>query len=119
MAQEYKRTFDFELDGYPWQTFRIVLDSVTYEVTFQWNERGEYWQFSIGDVGTDPTVTFKLTAMVDLLAPYRYMDNLPAGNLILLPLRDVGQRVGRYNIGVQTAMQMVYASRIEDVEEIE
>ncbi|URC22646.1 hypothetical protein KASHIRA_00520 [Serratia phage vB_SmaM-Kashira] len=118
-TQEYVRTFDFELDGYPWQTFRVVLDSVTYEVTFVWNERGEYWQFSFGNVGTAPTFTCKLTCFVNILDPYRYKDNIPAGNLILLPLRNIGERVGRYSIGIQTPIQMVYASRVQDVEAIE
>lgn len=113
------RTFDFELDGYPDQTFRVVLDSVTYEVRFQWNERDESWQFSIGDVGTDPTVTCKLSCFVEILAPYRYKENIPQGNLVLFPLRDIQARVGRYNIGVLTAIQMVYASRDEDAEEID
>lgn len=115
-----QRTFDFEIDGTPDQSFRIVLDSVTYEVRFQWNERDESWLFMIGDVGTDPTVTMKLTVMTDLLAPYRYMDNIPQGNLYLLPARtDITVRAGRYNIGVLTDIEMSYASLDEDVQEIE
>lgn len=113
------RTFDFSVDGFPDETFRLVLDSVTYEVRFVWNERDESWFFSLGDVGADPTITTKLTCYTDLLAPYRYMDNIPAGNLVLYPLRDIRERVGRYNVGPLAGVQMSYSSLDEDVEEIE
>lgn len=111
------RTFDFEVDGYPDQTFRIVLDSTTYEVRFIWNERDESWLFCFGDVGADPTFTCKLTCYTDILYPYQYLDNVPNGNLYIAPLRDVRERVGRYNIGINTGIQMAYASQEEDVEE--
>lgn len=116
---QFVRTFDFELSGYPDETFRVVLDSITYELRFMWNERDESWFFSLGDVGAEPTITTKLTCYSDLLAPYRYMDNVPAGNLVLFPLRDVRHRVGRFDIGPLTGIQMAYASRLEDVEEEE
>lgn len=115
----YVRTFDFELDGYPDDSFRVVLDEATYEVRFMWNERDESWFFSMGDVGTDPTFITKLTCFVDILAPYRYRENLPEGNLVLYPLRDIRTRVGRYNVGPLAGIIMTYASREEDVEEID
>lgn len=115
----YVRTFDFELSGYPDESFRVVLDSATYELRFMWNERDESWFFSLGDVGADPTITTKLTCYTDLLAPYRYKDNVPQGNIYLFPLRDVRHRVGRFNIGPLSGIQMAYASREEDVEVIE
>lgn len=116
---QFVRTFDFELTGYPDESFRVVLDSVTYELRFMWNERDESWFFSLGDVGADPTITTKLTCYSDILAPYRYMENVPQGNIYLFPLRDVRHRAGRYNIGPFAGVQMAYASREEDVEVIE
>lgn len=113
---KFVRTFDFELEGYPDETFRVVLDSETYEVRFMWNERDESWFFSLGEVGEDPTITMKLTCYVDLLAPYRYMDGVPDGNLVLFPLRNIKERSGRYNVGPLSGVQMVYASLAEDVE---
>lgn len=117
--QQYVRTFDFALSGYPDDSFRVVLDSTTYELRFMWNERDESWFFSLGDVGASPTISTKLTCYTDLLAPYRYMENVPDGNLVLFPLRDVRHRAGRYNIGPMAGVQMVYASKVEDVEDIE
>lgn len=114
------RTFDFELSGYPDETFRVVLDSVTYELRFMWNERDESWFMSLGDVGAQrPTITCKLTCYSDILAPYRYLDNVPDGNLYLWPLGDVRTRAGRFNIGPLKGVQMTYSSLIEDVEDIE
>lgn len=113
---EYVRTFDFELSGYPDETFRVVLDSVTYELRFVWNERDESWQFSLGDIGAEPTITTKLTCYTNLLAPYRYLDNVPNGNIFIFPLREVYNRVGRYDIGPLKGIQMAYASRAEDIE---
>lgn len=116
---DFIRTFDFELSGYPDESFRVVLDSVTYELRFMWNERDESWFMSLGDVGADPTITTKLTAYTDLLAPYRYLENVPDGNLVLSALRDVRERPGRFNIGPLKGIQMTYSSRREDVEDIE
>lgn len=114
-----KRTFDFELDGYPDQSFRVVLDGNTYELRFQWNERDESWLMYLGDVGSDPTISTKLTCFSDILKPYQYRENVPKGNLVIYPLRHIEERVGRYNIGVLSAITMTYASRDEDVEIID
>lgn len=95
------------------QTFRVVLDGQTYEITMFWNERDESWLFSIGDIGEDPTVTFKLTTFVDLLGPYRYKENLPTGVLYLSGSSDYRTRVGRYNIGEDSQIYMWYASDYE------
>lgn len=119
MASKFTRTFDFALDGYPDQSFRIVLDSATYEVRFVWNERDESWLFHMGDIGTAPTFTCKLTPFVDILAPYQYLDNVPRGNLFMFPSRNISERAGRYNIGPLAGIEMAYASRNEDIEEIE
>ena len=116
-VSQFVRTFDFELSGYPNETFRVVLDSITYQLKFMWNERDESWFFSLGEVGAAPAITAKLTCYSDILAPYRYMDNVPDGNLYLFPLRDVRARAGRYNIGPTAGIQMIYASRLEDIQE--
>lgn len=114
----YIRTFDFELEGYPDETFRAVLDESTYEFRFMWNERDESWFMSMGDIGSDPTFITKLTCFTDILAPYRYMDNVPEGKLVLVPLREVWERPDRYNIAPLAGIIMTYASPEDLVEEI-
>lgn len=111
-----KITHMWDLDGYPDQTMRVVLDSITYEMRFQWNERDESWLVYFGDVGAEPTISFKLTAFVDLFAPYRYMDNIPDGRLMVISFTEYKKRVGRYNIGFLSELQLAYASRDEDLD---
>lgn len=111
-----KITYSWDLDGYPDQTMRVVLDSVTYEMRFQWNERDESWLVYFGDVGSEPTVSFKLTAFVDVLQPFQYLENIPNGRLMVISYTSFRKRVGRYNIGFLSELQLFYASQDEDVD---
>lgn len=103
-------TYTWDIDGYADQTLRVVLDSQTYEMRFQWNERDESWLVYFGDVGQDPTISFKMTAFVDFLEPYQYLDNIPGGKLMVVSYTYVKQRVARYNIGFLSSLQLVYVS---------
>ncbi len=106
---EVQYVFDISPDSID-QTFTVVLDSQTYQISLYWNERDESWLFSIGDVGEDPTVSFKLTTFVDLLAPYRYKENLPKGVLYLAGSSDYSTRISKYNVGPNCPVYMWYAS---------
>jgi hypothetical protein len=114
-----KATFTWDIDGYADQTMRVVLDSQTYEMRFQWNERDESWLVYFGDVGSDPTISFKLTAFVDFFASYQYLENIPPGKLMVISFTDYKKRVGRYNIGFLSELQLLYVSPNEVLEEIE
>lgn len=107
-------TFTWDLDGYADQTMRVVLDSQTYEIRFQWNERDESWLVYFGDVGADPTISFKMTAFVDFFANFQHLENIPPGKLIVISYTDYKQRVGRYNIGFLSSLQLVYISEEEE-----
>lgn len=107
-------TFSWDIDGYADQTMRVVLDSQTYEMRFQWNERDESWLVYFGDVGSDPTISFKLTAFVDFFQPYQYLDNIPEGKLVVLSFTEYKKRVGRYNIGFLSDLQLVYISPVDE-----
>lgn len=110
-------TFTWDIDGFADQTMRVVLDSVTYEMRFQWNERDESWFVSFGDVGSDPTITFKLVTVFDIFKPFRYMDNIPDGQLRVFSFTQSTKRVGRYNIGFLSDLQLVYSSPDSELEE--
>ena len=110
-----KITFTWDIDGFSDQTMRVVLDSETYEMRFQWNERDESWLVSFGDVGEKPTISFKLTPIIDILAPFRYMENLPDGELVVFSFTQSTKRVGRYNIGFLSDLQLLYSSPDEEV----
>lgn len=110
-------TYTWDIDGYADQTMRVVLDSQTYEMRFQWNERDESWLVYFGGVGEDPTISFKLSAWVDCFAPYQYLDNIPAGKLMVISFNNYKKRVGRYNIGFLSELQLVYISPEDALEE--
>ena len=89
------QVFDIE-DGYPDQTQRIIIDDKTYEVRFLYNGRGESWTMYIGDVGADPTVSFKLSSYTKHLTPYNYSLNLPSGDIIAAALADFNATSSAY-----------------------
>lgn len=110
-----KITFSWDIDGYADETVRVVLDSQTYEMRFQWNERDESWLVSFGDVGSRPTISFKLTSIFDIFAPFKYMENIPSGQLRIFSFQQSTKRVGRYNIGFISELQLLYSSPDEEV----
>ena len=112
-----KITFTWDIDGFADQTMRVVLDSVTYEMRFQWNERDESWLVSFGDVGSNPTITFKLTSFIDVFEPFSYLDEIPNGTLIVYSFSQSTKRVGRYNIGFLSDLQLLYSSPDEELDE--
>lgn len=111
-----KITFTWDIDGYADQTMRVVLDSQTYEMRFQWNERDESWLVYFGDVGSDPTISFKMTAFVDFFESYQYLDNIPSGKLMVITYTAYTKRVGRYNVGFLSDLQLVYVTPDEELD---
>lgn len=108
-------TFSWDIDGFADQTMRVVLDSQTYEMRFQWNERDESWLVYFGDVGSEPTISFKLTTIFDIFAPFKYLDNIPDGQLRVFSFTQSTKRVGRYNIGFLSDLQLLYSSPDDEV----
>ncbi len=108
-------TFSWDIDGFADQTMRVVLDSQTYEMRFQWNERDESWLVYFGDIGSDPTISFKLTTIFDIFAPFKYLDNIPDGQLRVFSFTQSTKRVGRYNIGFLSDLQLLYSSPDDEV----
>lgn len=106
-----KNSFTIDLDGYADQKMRVVWDNITYELRFQWNERDESWFMSIGDVGSDPILSFKLTSYIDVLKPFRCIEGVPQGRLCIDSLeKATKERAGRYNIGFMLSITLVYYS---------
>lgn len=103
------QVFNIE-EGYPDQTQRIIIDDKTYEVRFIFNERGESWTMYIGDVGADPTVSFKLASYTKHLTPYNYSLNLPSGDIIAAALADFSARITQYNVGPSKQVELWYNS---------
>lgn len=111
--------FIFEIDGYPDQIFKVVLDNVTYQIRMVWIERDESWLMYIGEVGSDPTISFKVVSCVDLLANYKQLDGVPSGELWLFSFRNFDARVGRYTIGPVGEMYMAYYTNDEEAADVD
>lgn len=94
----------------PYQSFRCVLDDNTYEMLWQWNNRGEFWTCAIGEVGADPIIKYKVTANSDPLEVYGYREDLPQGNLIVSSILNGRNRVAIDSIGENKLHWLVYIS---------
>lgn len=108
-------TFVWDIDGYADQVMRVVLDNETYEMRLQWNERDESWWVSLGPLGDDPLVCRKVCNCQDILDGLHYRDDLPKGRLMVLSFKDEQYwgRVGRYNLGARSELQLVYGTPID------
>ena len=59
-------------EDYPWYSFSVTLENVTYTFTVAFNTRANRWYLSIGDaVGNQIVAGFPLLIGRDLLAAYR------------------------------------------------
>ena len=94
----------------PYQTFRCVLDDTTYETTWQWNTRGEFWTCAIGAVGDTPVIKYKITVNSDPMAVYGYNEDLPQGILIVTSLLNARNRVSIDSIGQDKVHWLLYSS---------
>ena len=94
----------------PYQTFRCVLDATTYETTWQWNTRGEFWTCAVGAVGDTPVIKYKITANSDPMAVYGYNEDLPQGVLIVTSLLNARNRVSIDSIGQDKVHWLLYSS---------
>ena len=92
----------------PYQTFRCVLDGNTYEMTWQWNTRGEFWTCAIGEVGADPIVKYKVNSFSNPLEVYGYREDLPKGDLFVMSILNPRNRITIDSIGEDKVHWLMY-----------
>lgn len=102
--------FVFDIDGYPNQTQRVVIDNKTYDFTFVYNEYGDSWRLFIAEPGAEPLCSFKMTSMNLPLLPYQYNLTIPQGNLLCGGVIDITVRLEKDNIGIGKSAYMFYLS---------
>lgn len=102
--------FIFDLDGYPNQTQRVVLDNKTYDFTFVYNSYGESWKLFIAEPGAEPMCSFKLTTMTEPLTAYQYNLNIPQGILLAGGVVNISARISKDNCGVGKEVFLWYLS---------
>jgi hypothetical protein len=94
----------------PYQTFRCVLDDVTYEMTWQWNTRGEFWTVTVGAVGDTPIIKYKVTSFSNPMEVYGYNENLPQGDLFVMSILNPKNRIAIDSIGEDKVHWFMYTT---------
>lgn len=70
-------------EDYPWYSFSVTLENVTYTLTMAFNTRANRWYLSIGDaIGNAVVAGFPLLINRDMLASYRTLA-VPPGYLFV------------------------------------
>lgn len=96
------------LGNYPYKSYRCTLDGQTYEMTWKWNDRCQYWTVAIGYVGEDPIIKYKVTSYSDPFQVYGYKAELPDGKLLCFSISQPDNRVAQDSIGEDNLHQFVF-----------
>lgn len=88
-----------DLGDYPYKEFRCTLNGQVYQLTWQWNDRNQFWTCAVGFVGEDPVVKYKVTSFSDPLQIYGYNEDLPEGKLLVASFIQPDNRVTQTSIG--------------------
>lgn len=99
-------------EEYTDQTYTVTLDGVDYDIRLRWNTRDEAWQVFFGLSGEDPVATFKATNGLDLLAPYKYLEAVPDGQLYMIDTVKINGRPGYYDTGLDKRYCLVYVDAL-------
>ena len=97
-----------DLGSYAYKTFRCTLDGQTYEMTWKWNDRCQYWTVAIGYVGEDPIIKYKVTSYSDPFQVYGYKAELPNGKLLCFSISHPDNRVAQDSVGEDNLHQFVF-----------
>ena len=97
-----------DLGSYAYKTFRCTLDNQTYEMTWKWNDRCQYWTVAIGYVGEDPVIKYKVTSYSDPFQVYGYKTELPDGKLLCFSISQPDNRVAQDSVGEDNLHQFVF-----------
>lgn len=86
-----------------------ILEGVSYDYLLEWNSRDEAWYFRITTSGSDYEMDWvKLRVGIDLLAPYKYLESVPNGWLIVVDTVRTTGRIGRDDLGIGSRFQLFY-----------
>ena len=94
-------------------TITSNLDSVAYDLRFQWNTREAAWYMFIGLSGRAASAKMKLTAGLELLKPFKYLVGVPNGDLLLVDTVASFGRAGRNDMGLTERFNLIYVSEEE------
>ncbi len=93
-------------DGQARYTFEIELDQVTFNFSFEWNDRDLGWYMSIADVDGTPLLDGRRIINDYPLADLYRDPRLPAGSLMAMDTSGNGIEAGFRDLGDR--VQLIY-----------
>ncbi len=87
---------------------RIELDGTSYDLRFRWNTRDESWTLILSVSGSTPVFNTKTTVGRVLNTAYKYRDNAPQGDMIILDMAEDGGRVDFENYTIDGRYRLFY-----------
>lgn len=95
-----------------WSSQNITLGGLDYTFIYSYNTRDERWRVSIY-LNEDPVILgIKIMENQRLLNDY-ILSNFDHGDVICFRVKDDGLPVGRNNLGIDKAYELVYFSNSE------
>lgn len=99
----------------PNETKSYTLEGIGFDFRFRWNTRSECWHCYIGRKGQAPACKIKLVTGTNLLKPFEYSPNTPAGRLFLFDTLKTYGKAGRDDLGIDKRFKLVYIRSNEEV----
>jgi hypothetical protein len=85
----------------PAYEFSITLESVIYILSFEWNDRGQFWTMDILDQDQNYLVAgIRMVSEINLLRRFKNT-KLPAGDFILNDTSSKGRDPSFFNFGTE------------------
>lgn len=97
--------------GFASFTEEVTFDNVPLRLTFNWNNRGQFWTVDFRDTD-DVLLAAGIKLVIDSELIQDYPDRgLPVGGLSVIDPAGLRERIGRDDLGTETFI--VYASEAE------
>lgn len=96
----------------PSQTFRITLNSVSYNMEARWNSRAAFWSLDIADENQNDIINgIALKAGCNLLEPF----NFGIGGLYLYDTTEANLEATLSNIGSDTILVYLTPDEVDEL----
>ena len=87
---------------------RVLLDGVSYFLTFKWNSRDEAWYVTVSLVGGVDLFTVKAATNRVFNDQYKYIEEAPQGNLMVVDTIGGKGRVDYENFTIDRRYRLFY-----------
>ena len=99
------------------ETHRVSLNNILYDLTYRYNTRDKRWRISLALQGETFVSGIKVMENQLLLGQFLLTDYI-SGEIMCARNKDDGQPVGRDNLGVGKAYELLYLTQ-EEVDSLE